>query len=103
MPCFYFLRFFNARGPGPLSSGPADGRKQPRFTRNVSAAGVVQAPRPYSVSSADGRSPHSGDGKLGALFAAGKPLLALERAFVRPFQPFPMLGALRSTVGRFSR
>ena len=54
MPCFYFLRFFNARGPGPLSSGPADGRKQPRFTRNVSAAGVVQAPRPYSVSRADG-------------------------------------------------
>ena len=32
-------------GPGPLSSGPADGRKQPEFTSGVSAAGAVQALR----------------------------------------------------------
>ena len=51
---FPFNHFSTLWGPGPLSSGPADGRKQAEFTSAVSAAGVVQALCQYSVSGADG-------------------------------------------------
>ena len=45
--------------PGDVRS-PADGRKQAGFTPAVSAADVVQAEGPYSVSGADGSVRYSG-------------------------------------------
>ncbi len=55
--------FFNARGPRATSGARPTTASRRDSLPPLNAAGVVQVPRPYSVSGADGRSRYSGEGK----------------------------------------